>query len=585
MGLIGQAVEDIAWLLCAWHRAQGDTYGSCGPRVLKDEFDPGHSTAVARRDVESCVRATPAVRCVHCDRLSQAMTGSAGNLGSVCGTCWLMDDEDMADNCLESLELVEGGVEFREMLLHQRTAPFAPNNREDPRYSQIQLGLQKSWPGRRLALETSAEITLLWDAQDPSCAAKAKAIRTEFPSLCHFVELDDTEAVSTLLARYPALAAWQERIRRRRSIAAVMAPGIFIERCEQHPKSLFYELLYRKTVRLPSEAESAGLDNQFLAPLRQLRVPGQARWWLRPEAVRQISSSLERLCFAMVDGFMPEAELRELRDDARRLFGNNCMRAGIEEQKGNYGGFWGDSNEGDILNLEGIPRKWSLEGDVRSWVGEDDERIPGLKGLTAATDSLVTALKGQLDGDCEGLSPAVSSRMRHIDFRESTMVACYPGDSCSRYLRHCDTGRGAALTTILYLNDDWKPECGGELRLYDEGFHNTKVKLDVAPIANRLILFWATEECPHEVLSSRSNRFAMTTWYRNSQCLGGSMGLADTALRCTPVSPLTLEEAVQRAGPPELRGERLLLLRRLQKAISLPEQHLREAALADVLRE
>ncbi|CAK0900003.1 unnamed protein product [Prorocentrum cordatum] len=96
------------------------------------------------------------------------------------------------------------------------------------------------------------------------------------------------------------------------------------------------------------------------------------------------------------------------------------------------------------------------------------------------------------------------------------MVACYPGEARGRYLRHCDTGRGAALTAILYLNRGWSAEDGGQLRLYEEGFHNTQVRADVAPLAGRLLLFWATEECPHEVLPARRDRFAMTIWCRDT---------------------------------------------------------------------
>lgn len=313
----------------------------------------------------------------------------------------------------------------------------------------------------------------------------------------------------------------------------MLASGVFITRCEKHPKVLFFELLYRKTVRLPSEGAIFDLHERFFKPLQRLCTPNNLRWWLDREALQLIAASLDANHFAIVDGLLAQEDVNSLNTIAKWFYKEGQMRPGIEEQKGGYGGYWGNGNEGDFLNTEGLPRKWTMEGDFRSWVNDNDGRAPGLRLLTQAIDSLVIALKDLEASGCR-LSQKVSERMRTIDCRENTMIACYPGETRGRYLRHCDTGRGAVVTCIFYLNTVWSDRDGGELRLYGEGFHNTQVKFDILPVANRLLLFWATEECPHEVMPTSHDRFAMTIWYRDSHSLDG----LDASPCCTPLEPL-----------------------------------------------
>mmetsp|Transcript_30890 Transcript_30890/g.37624 ORF Transcript_30890/g.37624 Transcript_30890/m.37624 type:complete len:307 (+) Transcript_30890:71-991(+) len=75
------------------------------------------------------------------------------------------------------------------------------------------------------------------------------------------------------------------------------------------------------------------------------------------------------------------------------------------------------------------------------------------------------------------------------------------------------------LTCILYLNPDYEPDHGGELRLVlgDEHSH-----LDLTPEGGRMVLFWS-DEIPHEVLpcaphqskddiTTRYDRYALTVW-------------------------------------------------------------------------
>ena len=95
--------------------------------------------------------------------------------------------------------------------------------------------------------------------------------------------------------------------------------------------------------------------------------------------------------------------------------------------------------------------------------------------------------------------------------RFDVQVARYPGGG-ARYARHRDAFRDGfggvrRLTAIVYLNDPWRAEDGGLLRLHVE-----PGPVDVEPVAGRLVVFLA-ETVEHEVLPAFAERLAVTAWY------------------------------------------------------------------------
>ena len=94
--------------------------------------------------------------------------------------------------------------------------------------------------------------------------------------------------------------------------------------------------------------------------------------------------------------------------------------------------------------------------------------------------------------------------------RSKIMATVYPSNG-SRYVAHYDNPdrNGRKLTAIFYLNDGWKPGDGGTLRMKTRG-----KSVDVAPLFNRLLVFWSDRRCPHEVLPATGrDRYAITIWY------------------------------------------------------------------------
>ncbi|MCO7513146.1 2OG-Fe(II) oxygenase [Pseudomonas guariconensis] len=80
------------------------------------------------------------------------------------------------------------------------------------------------------------------------------------------------------------------------------------------------------------------------------------------------------------------------------------------------------------------------------------------------------------------------------------------------YRRHLDRFRDddrRTVSAILYLNEDWQPEDGGQLRMFlaDEVVH------DVQPQAGCLVVF-LSGDIPHEVLPAGRERLSLTGWFR-----------------------------------------------------------------------
>ena len=82
------------------------------------------------------------------------------------------------------------------------------------------------------------------------------------------------------------------------------------------------------------------------------------------------------------------------------------------------------------------------------------------------------------------------------------------------YKRHLDQFRGRnnrQVSLVCFLNQDWREEDGGYLRLYPGGAGETH---DIAPLAGTLVLFLAAR-IPHEVLETGKQRLSIAGWMKN----------------------------------------------------------------------
>jgi len=95
-------------------------------------------------------------------------------------------------------------------------------------------------------------------------------------------------------------------------------------------------------------------------------------------------------------------------------------------------------------------------------------------------------------------------------FEFETHFAIYPAGG--GYSKHLDQIRGSEarqVSSILYLNQHWPTDDGGELRLYlDESSHR-----DIVPTGGKLVIF-LSKRFWHEVLPAKRQRISLTGWFR-----------------------------------------------------------------------
>jgi SM-20-related protein len=88
-----------------------------------------------------------------------------------------------------------------------------------------------------------------------------------------------------------------------------------------------------------------------------------------------------------------------------------------------------------------------------------------------------------------------------------------PGSFYNRHIDQFSTNNQRKISCVYYLNHDWQPEFGGELKLYnkEEQFLET-----ILPVGNRFVCF--NSELPHEVCVTKTQRYSITGWLKSNPC-------------------------------------------------------------------
>jgi|SRR5690554_174693 len=158
----------------------------------------------------------------------------------------------------------------------------------------------------------------------------------------------------------------------------------------------------------------------------------------------------------------------------------------------------------EAMNRAGIGRGASLIQDrsVRR------DRIAWLEGCSETQRLLFDFLEQVRTG----LNQRLYLGLKRFEAHYATYQ---PGDF---YKRHLDSFRGRAsrvVSLVLYLNEDWGLEDGGELRVFG-ATDVDQVVGQVSPEAGRAVLF-LSEQIPHEVLPARRTRYSIACWFRQDE--------------------------------------------------------------------
>lgn len=186
----------------------------------------------------------------------------------------------------------------------------------------------------------------------------------------------------------------------------------------------------------------------------------------------QIADGLADQSFAVIDDFLRAPEANAI------LLGDEFANHKLHFRKAGIGKI-------DKQILEGV------RGDYIQWIDP------------AVASPAERVYLDRLNDLLRFLNQALFLSLKDIEIHRTV----YPVGT--RYQRHLDQFRvddHRKLSVICYLNPDWKPEHGGQLRLYlDQGM------LDILPERGKLAIF-RSDLIEHEVLVATRERYSLTGW-------------------------------------------------------------------------
>jgi len=183
-----------------------------------------------------------------------------------------------------------------------------------------------------------------------------------------------------------------------------------------------------------------------------------------------IADGLAEGGYAVVENFLNEAEVKSIL--SLNLFNDSSLRkAGI-----------GKKNK--LINE-------TIRGDSIQWIDKETAESE-LKLYLSRLDALRMFLNQNL----------------YLSLKDFEVhLASYPvGAFYKRHLDQFKSDDHRKLSVILYLNENWKENDGGQLRMHLKGGSK-----DYLPLAGRLICF-RSDLIEHEVLPATRERLSITGW-------------------------------------------------------------------------
>lgn len=133
----------------------------------------------------------------------------------------------------------------------------------------------------------------------------------------------------------------------------------------------------------------------------------------------------------------------------------------------------------------------AIRGDYIQWVDRTAAQ-PSIQAYLAKLNALISFVNQAL--------------FLSLKDYEVHMTIYPPGSYYKRHLDQFKKDDHRKLSVICYLNENWKEEEGGQLRIY-----LPEKSIDVLPVAGRLVCF-RSDQLEHEVLAATRPRLSLTGW-------------------------------------------------------------------------
>lgn len=201
-----------------------------------------------------------------------------------------------------------------------------------------------------------------------------------------------------------------------------------------------------------------------------------------PQNIEQLLDGVASEGYAIIPNFLPPETIAALRDETKRLQELGEMHRASTGQSAN-------------------PVDDSIRGDFIHWLEE---------GSTNAAQQ-------QYMQTMEVLRQSLNQSLYLGLFERESHFAIYPSGAI--YRKHLDQFAGLnpehqhrQVTCILYLNQTWQPEFGGQLRMYLDGLEPAPY-IDVEPTGGTMVTF-LSGRFHHEVLEAKRERTSLTGWFK-----------------------------------------------------------------------
>lgn len=192
--------------------------------------------------------------------------------------------------------------------------------------------------------------------------------------------------------------------------------------------------------------------------------------------LNQIDDSIYHKGFYISDAFLNDAHYKELRNILQKAYSNgNFKLAKI--------GLTSHANH-----------QLTIRNDQIFWLDE------------TMTNSGVQAYFNKMSGIQTKLNQTLFLGLNTI---EAHFAVYKPGRFYKKHVDQFKENLDRRISCVYYLNENWQPEHGGELKLYDK---EDNLLVNVEPRGNRFICF--NSDLPHEVSVAHHIRYSIAGWLK-----------------------------------------------------------------------
>jgi len=170
---------------------------------------------------------------------------------------------------------------------------------------------------------------------------------------------------------------------------------------------------------------------------------------------------------------------------------DGCISTALLNQLYNYAK---EQRDNDLLRSAGVSAECTVQQQIR---GDKIQWLEGHCEVEQDILNVIESLRTYFNQTCYTRLSSIEMQLAHYDIG-------------TFYKAHRDQFRGTQsrqFTVLLYLNPNWTPVDGGELRI-----HLCNQAVDIAPLYGRLVLF--RSELLHEVLPTMAERFSLSGWLK-----------------------------------------------------------------------